>query len=65
MTPDDDTNAFLNEPLTFAIVLRGSPKDVQYLKELLETTGLQIIYKTISYGELFIVKERPKNGDKD
>ncbi len=50
-------NPLLNEPLTFGIVLRGLPEEIQELKDFLEQSSLTVIYKHISYGKLFITQE--------
>jgi len=50
-------NPLLNEPLTFGVILRGLPGEIQELKDFLEQSPLTIIYKHISYGKLYITQE--------
>jgi len=54
-----------DEPLTFGIVLRGLPQEIQELKDFLEQSSLTIIYKHISYGKLFITTNKEGLNDKN
>lgn len=54
---DFPINIISNEPLILGIVLRGIPQDIQKLKIFLETSSLTIVYKTLSYGHLYITSE--------
>ncbi len=47
----------LDEPLTIALVLRGSAEDIQELKSFLSQSDLKLIYKTVSYGKLYITSK--------
>lgn len=51
---EDVDNPLLNEPLTFGIILRGLPSEIQELKDFLAQSPLTIIYKHITYGKLYI-----------
>ena len=55
----------LNEPLTFALVLRGLPKEIQALKVFLEQSPLTVVYKHISYGKLYISDHKGVLNGKD
>jgi len=56
-TAKADENPLLNEPLTFGIVLRGLPKEIQELKDFLEQSSLTVVYKHLTYGKLYITQE--------
>ena len=45
---------FLNEPLTFGLILRGLPKEIQTLNDFLDQSPLTIVYKHVTYGKLYI-----------
>lgn len=51
-------NPLLNEPLIFGSIVRGLPKEIQELKDFLEQSSLVLIYKTTSYGHLYIVQHK-------
>lgn len=55
---NDFSNSILDEPLTIALVLRGTAEDIQELKTYLEQSDLQLIYKTVSYGKLYIIDKK-------
>ena len=50
-------NPLLDEPLTFGLILRGLPEEIQELKDFLEESSLTVVYKHLSYGKLFITQE--------
>ena len=56
---DIEKNDVLKEPMTMAIVLKGSAGDISALKHYLTKSNLTVIYKTISYGHLYITSEKP------
>ena len=58
-------NPLLNEPLTFGVILRGLPREIQELKDFLEQSSLILIYKTTSYGHLYIVQHKEDSNDKN
>ena len=47
---------FLNDKLNYAIVVTGTPDDIQRLKQLIADNNIQVIFQKMSYGELLIVK---------
>jgi len=51
---DFSTNIISDEALVLGLVLRGIPPDIQKLKSYLEKSSLTLIYKTLSYGHLYI-----------
>lgn len=51
----------LDEPLTFGLILRGLPQEIQELKNFLGQSPLTIIYKQVSYGKLFITTKEDLN----
>ena len=50
---DDD---FLKQEYIYAVVLRGTPSEIQHLKELIADEQLQVIYQKTSLAELRIVE---------
>lgn len=57
-------NPLLNEPLTFGLILRGLPREIQELKDFLDQSSLVIIYKATSYGHLYIVSHKEGSNGK-
>jgi hypothetical protein len=47
---------FLNDKLNYAIVVTGTPDDIQRLKQIISEMDIQVIFQKMSYGELLIVK---------
>ena len=47
---------FLNDKLNYAIVVTGTPDEIQKLKQLIADNKIQVIFQKMSYGELLIVK---------
>ena len=44
--------------MTLALVLRVSPEDIERLGELISSGGFELIYRTTSYGPLYINQTR-------
>lgn len=57
-TAEAAENTLLDEPLTFGLILRGLPGEIQELKDFLEKSSLVLIYKATSYGHLYIVSHK-------
>lgn len=55
-----DELGFLDEPLTIALVLKGSAEAIQELKSFLTQSELKLIYKTVSFGHLYITTKEEK-----
>jgi len=60
MKEDDD---FMDDLLVFAFVVRSSPQDIQSLKAFLDSSSLNVVYRTTSYGPLYITREAPADGE--
>ena len=56
---DIEKQDILKEPMTMALVIKGNAGDISSLKQYLARSNLTIIYKTISYGHLYITSEKP------
>ncbi|EMR73728.1 hypothetical protein MBGDN05_00822 [Thermoplasmatales archaeon SCGC AB-539-N05] len=63
-TAEATENPLLDEPLTFGLILRGLPQEIQELKDFLGQSPLSIIYKQVSYGKLFITTREDLNDKK-
>ena len=50
----------LDEPLTIALVLRGNAETIQELKSFISQSDLELIYKTLGYGHLYITSKNPE-----
>jgi hypothetical protein len=61
MDSDDDEDyidQLLDEEITFALVLKLTGSQVKNLNQYLGNNNMNIIYKTFSYGPLFISKQK-------
>jgi len=57
-TADATKTPLLDEPLTFGLILRGMPEEIQEMKNFLEQSQLTVVYKHISYAKLYISDHR-------
>ncbi len=53
MYQDDD---FLKQEYIYGVILRGTPAEIQHLKELIADEKLHVIYQKTSLAELRIVE---------
>jgi len=59
-TTDDDgiLNEMDDEPVTYALVMRLTGVEIRWLKKFIESKQFNVIYRTTSYGPLFISRTK-------
>lgn len=58
-----DTKDFLNNDLSYAIVMRGDMSIIDEVKRYLATKDMRIIYQRMSFEPLYITDTDPSNSE--